>query len=530
MLYCMRHILLLLALNAVCVSMAQPKTDRAIVEWGPERKEKETGEFGRVFGQSAEAVYMTMHQKKQLLLQKMNGELASIYSKVLELEMEKKDLELEDLQVVGDRILVFTSYYSKKEDQRTLYVRLFDEATMTAEGGWKELARFASEKERNGSFGVVLSPNKKHILVSVNLPYEKDAAEKIRLHVFDAGLEPEWDRDVTLPYTDKEFNFEELRVDNAGSVIIIGVKYAQKREAKDLKRAGKAQYDYHLLTYSAKGDEQDHTIAVKDKFLQDLTLSLDDGSGQVLCGGFFGNKGTSLVRGSFFLRLNPKTFAVEHESFKEFSDDFITQYMTAKEEEKAKKRADRKDEDLQLYEYDLADIVRRDDGGAVLIGEQYYSYSTTTCYTTQGGGRTCTTTYHYIYNDIIVINIDPDGNIAWASTIPKRQHTTNDGGYFSSYGLDVKGSNLYFVYNDNGENLFLAAGDKFKNTDFNGKSSIVTLATINVDGRVTREALFDPEKRELILRPKSCRQLEDDRLFLYATRKKDYRFGVVTFD
>lgn len=526
----MRIPLIICGLLLTIASTAQPKTERATVQWGPGLKEKDTGEFGRVFGLTDEAVYMTLRKKKELLLQKMNGDLASSYSKVLEMELDKKDMDLEELLVIDGRILAFASIHSKKEDQRTLYLRMFDEATMNAEGDWQQIAQFAAEKERSGSFGVELSPDKKHVLVAVNLPYEKDAAEKFQLHVFDGGAKPEWDREITLPYTDKEFSFEEFRVDNLGDVVMIGVKYAEKREARALKRAGKAQYDYHVLTYAADGKEQDHVIAVKDKFLQDLTLSLDNGGGQILCGGFFGNKGTSLVRGSFFLRLNPTTFAVEHESFKEFSDDFITQYMTAKEEEKAKKRADRKDEDLQLYEYDLAEIIRRDDGGAVLIGEQYYSYSTTTCYTTQGGGRTCTTTYHYIYNDVIVISIDPDGNISWASTIPKRQHTTNDGGYFSSYGLDVKGSNLYIVYNDNGQNLFLAAGDKFKNADFQGKSSIVTLATVNIDGHVTREALFDPEKRELILRPKSCRQLKDDRLFLYATRKKDYRFGMVTFD
>lgn len=526
----MRSSFIVLALAFASSVHAQPKTDRATVNWGAESEERETGAFDRIFGQTTDAVYMTLWKRDDLLVQKMDVGLTSVYSRVLELELLKNDLELEDLVVINDKVLAFASFYSKKEDVRMLYVRLFNEADMSAEGEWKEVARFASEKERSGSFGITFSPNKDHILISVNLPYEKDAAEKFRLHVMDDALQPEWDREITLPYTDKEFSFEEFRVDNKGDVIMIGVKYAEKREAKALKRAGKAQYSYHLLTYAADGTERDHTIEVQDKFLQDLTLSLDTGKADILCGGFFGNKGAYVVRGSFFLRLDPTTLAIKHQSFKEFEDDFITQYMTPKEEEKAKKRADRKDEDLEMYEYDLADIVRRDDGGAVLIGEQYYTYTTTTCYTTQGGGRTCTTTYHYIYNDIIVINIGPDGNIAWATTVPKRQHTANDGGYFSSYGLEVKGDRLYFVYNDNGENLFLAAGDKFKNTDFQGKSSIVTLATVSIDGHVTREALFDPEKRELILRPKSCRQMEDDRMFLYATRKKDYRFGMVTFD
>lgn len=242
-----------------------------------------------------------------------------------------------------------------------------------------------------------------------------------------------------------------------------------------------------------------------------------------------GIKGANKVRGAFFMSLDPDSKAILHESYKEFSDDFITQYMTPKEEEKAKKKAEKKDEELQLFEYDLDEIIRREDGGAVLVGEQYFMYTRTVCTSTQNGGQTCRTIYHYVYNDIIVVNISPEGDIEWASTVPKRQHTANDGGYFSSYALEVRDENLYFIFNDNGENLFKAAGDKFKQMDLQGKGSIVTMATVDQDGRVTREALFDPEKRELILRPKSCRQLEDGRMFLYATRKKDYRFGMATF-
>ena len=517
------------AIAAILTIVAQPKTNRASVEWGPDLSERETGEFGRVFGHSEEAVYMTMSRKKEMLVQKMNGALVSLYSVVLQLEMNKKDLELEDLMVVEDRILAFASIYDKKADLKILYMRTFDESNMKPLSEWTQLAAFNSERASGGSFGVEVAPNSKHVLVYINLPYEKDASEKFQLRVYSTAMVPEWDREVVMPYTDKEFSLGRFRVENDGDVIGVGMKYAQKREARALKRAGKVPYDYHLLTYGHTGEDQDHTIDVGDKFLQDLTLSLDTGRADILCGGFFGNKGSSTVRGSFFLRLDPVTKKILHESYKDFTDAFITQYMTAREEVKAKKRADRKDEELELYEYDLQDIVRRDDGGAVLVGEQYFMYTTQTCYTTQGGGQQCTTTYHYIYNDIIVVNIDPDGNIAWATTIPKRQHTTNDGGYFSSFALEVKGSNIYFVYNDNGQNLFLAAGDKFKNTDFLGKSSIVTMATVSIDGHVTREALFDPEKRDLILRPKSCRQLEDDRLFMYATRKKDYRFGMVTF-
>lgn len=512
------------------VAFAQPKTDKATVDWGPELDAKEAGAFSGLFGQNEEGVFMMMSQKKETLIQKMDLSMRSVYSRPVDLELNKDDLNLQQVMLAGDRILVFANRYDKKEDLNRLYMRMYGEADMKPMSGWERIAEFASEKQYSGRFQMDTSPNEERILITIHMPYDKDGQEKFQLRVYDKSMDPLWNRDVTMPYSDKEFGLEDFRVDNDGDAVAIGVKYAEKREAKAMKRAGKVSYTYHLVTFESDGDQTDHAIEAGDRFLQDLTLSLDDGDGPILCGGFYGMKGADKVRGAFFMSLDPVKKTILHESYKEFSDDMITQYMTAKEEEKARKRADKKDEDLQLFEYDLDEIVRRDDGGAVLVGEQYFMYTTTVCTSNPNGGQTCRTVYHYVYNDIIVVNIDPKGDIEWATTIPKRQHTANDGGFFSSYSMEVKGTNLYFIFNDNGENLFRAAGDKFKQMDLQGKGSIVTMATVDQDGHVTREALFDPEKRELILRPKSCWQLEDDRMFLYATRKRDYRFGMVTFE
>jgi hypothetical protein len=150
---------------------------------------------------------------------------------------------------------------------------------------------------------------------------------------------------------------------------------------------------------------------------------------------------------------------------------------------------------------------------------------------TDAQGRTTTRTiYHYIYNDIIAISTDPQGNIDWAVKIPKRQHTTNDGGYYSSYAMAVKGDKLYFVFNDNGKNLFLSQGMKVEQFDLRGKEALITLVTVNADGHVYREALLAPDKRDAILRPKSCFQMADDRMFIYAARKKEYRYGTIVFE
>lgn len=526
------HIFLILLafFNAGSV-IAQTKTSRAEVTWGPEMDDSKDGDFREVFEYTDEHVYMLMYKKKELFVQKMDLGFHVVYSKLLPMELDKDRHGLELIQVFGDRIIVFTKFYEKQEKRNGLYMRMFSADDMSAIGRLERVAEMPVESKRaKGSFDVQGSPDASKILVNLNLPYVKENLERFALRVYDDQMNAVWQRDVELPYRDDEFAVQDLRVDNDGSVIMIGQKYAEKAEAKELRKDKRPTYTYHMLVYHADKDiPDDHPIMVQDKFLQDLTLSLGD-DGDILCGGFYGNKGSFTVRGTFFLKLDRRSKAILHESYKEFSDDFITQYMTEKEESKAKKKADKKDEDLELYSYELRDIVRTDDGGAVLVGEQYMFYVTTSTFTDANGRTSTTTTYHYVYNDIIVVNVDPEGNIDWAVKIPKRQHTTNDGGYYSSFAMHVDKDNLYFVFNDHGQNLFLLPGDKVQQFKLGGKEALITLATVEGVGTVHREALLSPDKRDAITRPKACVQIDDDRMFIYAARKKEYRFGLITFE
>ena len=519
-----------LMLSAFLSVSAQTKTQRAEVQWGPEYSAKKDGGFGYVFDHNEDAVYMKLQLKKEAFIQKMGMDLRSQYKKVLPMKIGKDQHGLERLEVLGDRIAVFTSFFNKKTKTNELYVRLFNEADMSPVGSIRKVADIGDASRKwQGSFTVSISPDKEKILVRLDQPYEKDEPERFKLQVYSSELDPVWEQSITLPYPDKEFLVQGNLVDNDGSVIVIGTKYAEKAEARELKKEERPAYTYMLLTYDGSGDAETKAIEAGDKFLQDLTITIPD-QGDILCGGFYGKKGASSQSGAFYMRLDRKTKAVVHESFKEFSKEFITQYMTEKEEEKATKKADKKGEEIELIQYDLDELIVREDGGVVMVGEQYRFYTTTVCTSSPNGGQSCRTVYHYVYNDIVVVNVDPDGNIEWATKIPKRQHTTNDGGYFSSYAMTIKGDKMYFIFNDSGKNLFLKEGDRIAPFKITGKEALITLATVEGDGTVHREALLAPEKGETITRPKACVQTPDDKLFMFATRRDDYRFGLVNFE
>jgi len=513
---------LLLAALLTSAAFAQTKTDQAEVKWGPELNEKADGDFRSVIGETDQAVYHLMWFDKKLHVQKMDLNMRVVYMKPLELEIAKKDYALEEIHVLKDRILVFTSFYDKKENLNNLYVRVYDESDFRPRAAMERIARIPAEKSRNnGGFGVRISPDDSKVLVTIAQPYEKNVEKPLTVKVFDMDMQELWTKDIRFP---EDHVKEQIRMDDDGSVMVVSVKYPEKQERRARKREGVATYDYHLLIYTKDAEEPEiHKIAVGDKFLQDLTLSVGE-TGDIRCGGLYGQKGSFTVRGMFFLKLDRNTKGVVHESFKEFSDDFITSYMTEKEEKKAKKKAEKADEDLEMFSFQLRDIVHREDGGAVMVAEQHYTFER--CYTDSRGATRCVT--YYVYNDIIVVNVDPQGNIEWAAKIPKRQ-TTADGGYYSSYAMEVKGDKMYFIFNDTGENLFLKSGDKVKQFELKGNDALVTIATVDGEGNVTREALFSPERREAILKPNDCVQLSNDQMLIYATRKKEYRFGLVSF-
>ena len=117
--------------------------------------------------------------------------------------------------------------------------------------------------------------------------------------------------------------------------------------------------------------------------------------GDIICGGFYSDNGTSSINGSYFLKIDQNTTSITSKSFKEFGIDFITQNMTDKKQKESSKNEKTKGKDVELYEYDLEDIVLRDDGGAILIGEQYFVREVTT---TDFQGN-INISYHYYYNE-----------------------------------------------------------------------------------------------------------------------------------
>jgi hypothetical protein len=140
----------------------------------------------------------------------------------------------------------------------------------------------------------------------------------------------------------------------------------------------------------------------------------------------------------------------------------------------------------------------------------------------QGKITTMYVTY-YLYNDIIIINIDKNGQIEWTQKIPKIQRTSEDFGFFSSYFLAVSGDKLYFIFNDDPRNIYYKGDGVIKPFTKQADSQAV-LVEMDKDGNYTREALFSTKEAKVLIRPVVCEQISDNEIILFGQKGTMQRF------
>jgi hypothetical protein len=287
----------------------------------------------------------------------------------------------------------------------------------------------------------------------------------------------------------------------------------------------------------------EYLLNLKDKFITDMQFDISR-TGEIICAGFYSDLGTTSVRGTFYLIIDSKTQEIKKEYYEQFDPSFLADFMSER----------RADKGRELTKYNLNQLEIRRDGGVVLIAEQFYvkemqdygdyRYGSPYGYSSRYFYSLWRYPYRYYgypfmnddkevqynYNDIIVINIQPNGSIQWAKRIPKRQRSKNDGGRNSSYAMSVAKGKMFFVFNDNPKNLHKKSSDQSIHNFTKGKESVVVLVTLDGKGEVKKEPLFQVRDTKTITKPKVCEQISHDQMIIYSEKYRKATFARVTFE
>lgn len=431
--------------------------------------------------------------------------------------------------IVKDQIYLFFEATDKKSNTHLLLMEELNMNTLLPQGKITKIDEISFEKRRNqGTFTIVRSNDKSKILLYKDLPYEKDANEKYELTVFDEKMNKIWNSPIEMPYNDKDLAIQSVFIDNDGDVVVSAKKWNDIK-SKDISRSERKAnyyYDYILLFVGNKGKEiKEFQLDIEKKWITDAKFRLQD-DGKVVAGGFYSEKSGYGIKGVFFVSIDKTTQKLSKYSLKEFSVDFLYAKMSEKQKAKAVKKEE-EGKGRGLLEFTFRELVLREDGGILLMAEQ--NYVVVNCTTDpRTGTQRCT--YTYYYNDIVVINVSPSGDIEWTNWVPKRQVSGSP--YYLSYDLHVSNSKMYFVFNDNIKNYQLPKDELIKKMfAFNNfKKGVLTVVTMDLSGNQEREVIAVKDKDGLFFVPNVGRQIDSDESIIFFQKKNKKRFTLLNFE
>ncbi|MBK0404222.1 hypothetical protein I5M27_14595 [Adhaeribacter sp. BT258] len=506
-----------LLFGAAETALAQVNTK---VVWGPALKDPRKTSTIRIIGNdrtgfftlrndySSVSLFSRENQKYFLERYDLQNKLA--FSKELSIPNPVKSKQrpaYEAIYYLDGQLVLFSSYFDKDNDRNVAFANKVNaDGTVDPKTVDVSVIEGATSRRKSGGFSFSLSNDSSKILVYQDMPYDRKENEKFQFKVLDKELNILVNKAVTLPQLDKETQLSDYRVDNDGNVYVLAstLKKREERKSKEQK------YLCQVYGYFRDSDQvKSYTIQIPSKFVTDITFDLDNQKNLIVAG-FYADDKKLKASGTFFMKVDFATKKILTQGVKDFSKEFLEMFMS-------KTRA--KNENAGVANMDLDKLIVREDGGALLVGEQAYEYvvQNKTQYT-----------YHYVRNDIVFININPDGSIEWMKRVPKKQHTVNDGGIYSSYSVSVMKDKIYLIYNDHVKNIGRTDPKKLKFMKKPAKA-VTMLAVMDASGEVQKKALFPAKDHKTIVRPGFYLQ-DSKSVIIYSENGRNYRFGNIEFN
>ena len=477
------------------------------IHWGSSHTHKNNEFISRLIAEDANGIYVLRRgvlrrDSRPAIIEHYSPDMKLQYSQRIK-EIEKTNVFFQDFFEYNKKLFITFTQYIPKERKHILFCQEVDKHIGKLLGQGLSLATSTS-KSRNlqGKFDYMPSPDSSKAVIffseapdTRNRDWRSDASSnKFTVKVLDENFKKVWGKKITLPYDENLYEHRQIEVDNDGNVYILAKIYDKRiRE----KVRGKANYKYKIIVLREDEKRKEYDLYLEDKFITDITFKLDRRTNDIICSGFYSERNSDGFKGAFFLAIDKETKEISRANTKAFSVDFMSNFMRERRAEKGG----------EVFDFNMRDIVLRTDGGAVLIAEQFFV--TTNSQRDFNTGQVFFN-YQYNYNDIIAVNINPDGTIAWSTFVPKWQRSSNP--IYSSFSQAVVSDKIYFVFNER----ISKRGD-------------VMLATVNADGTVDMKDLFRNKESGVIIRPMVCRQVSDGEMIIYGEWGRKYKFGRIRF-
>ncbi|WP_130736637.1 hypothetical protein [Flavobacterium sp. J27] len=547
-----KKLLLFVFLLTSMLSFSQYKIENVSMTYGEEITE-EKGKIIKIIGETNNKIYALGLKGKDKYFLKIfsSGDMKLISNNPIILpELKDKDVDFEEIVLLGNRLYVVGSVYHRKDKIFTLVGIEYSEDGKLSKNMITMFEAEVAKSSDRGGFYFKSSPDEQMLLVMHASLFDKEDAMKYDLKLFDSNLKPVFSNIDKVSFDDNkkdfEFTISDFDVNFKDDVfLVINESYRDKKKKEKVEK-------FQVLLFKKDSNYQKEVVDInfKDKEIINCKM-MSTANNIVQLVGFYSSvrengKANKELKGIYNATINLNNNQNENLKFNEF--DYETKVKLLGER-RAKKGKDVK----PLYQ--IHSIIEKNDGGLIVLSE----YRLVVVGQKQGIGPLAVQPITYITNEIIVTCLKPDGSLDWSNVVAKDQSaavtvmslnmfTGGGNGNFNvavgaSFPLAVMGKGpeylsaipiykdgqLNILFNDNKKNKGVTDIEEIKSMG-NYNNAVPTLFTFDDKGNITRK---DPEeviKNELVLRPGIYYRKNDYEYLIYASRKSQDKLGRMFLD
>ncbi len=398
-----------------------------------------------------------------------------------------------------DKMFMLVSTYEKQNNEKQLYAQEIDKSGKFI-GQKRLIDKYETNKKKRAHYSEWFSDDRSKFMTILHPDEDKKASEKFFIKVYDSELNNLLNTQVTLPYEDENVGVEDYYLTNDGLVVML---VEIDKEAKETSKTDDDK-KYELLVLDQKGTLNKFNIAISKKSIQSIGVRINDKEGKIICSGLYADITSSAnkvkdIDGLFYLNIDIKSLKVLQEGYKKLSDEIVDHLKSNfKSGDRKEKRKNKKKDSGISVKFEITDILHTKDGGMMILSEMTHNYTVTTTSTDSNGNVRTYTVDHYERGNVLVSFINKDGEITQYTDIPKFQHTTSDGGTYSSYMLFEKDDRVFIIYHDDPKN-FSSNIKSARDISImsNPKTADLVAVEILPDGKYTKRRLFNNGDKNL---------------------------------
>lgn len=445
---------------------------------------------------------LKISRKREIILQK--------YSTKKLIELDRKvytDLQehavIEAVITMQDQHYLFYAVWDKPNKTEYLYARKI-ESDLSIGAPFKVLSSKYPIRGYLGSRGMFsyttsnkydfyLNYNETSLLIQYKIkPLEKKNklnTDIIGFFVFNEEMDEIWGEELKMPHTEHRMSNYNYTIDGENNVFFLAtIKKSDERKAEEYEA---------LMRVDGETQEITENEIKLDGYKPKSYALFEDPDGYIVMAGLAAEEDSKYGANSIFKVVYDYDGEIESQSNTNFMDNV---------QDDIKKRKRKKDYDVEsLYNMYLRSLVMKEDGSLVATAE-YYKLVVNSY--TDANGRT-RTTYTYYYENILTLKINPEGEIAWARLLPKKQVGKSGIGGMSYFYFN-NGGKHYFIYLDHIKNLD-PDNDKLKYHKDGAGGFLTAYEVDDETGEVTKLSLFDTKKFLIDGKKITLKQLTMDR-------------------